>query len=126
MGRLEQEPAGQSYNKSAHRRQLRRRLPGRSEGAIEFKHANISAVMLELGDPYLHGYQLRNNLQRGVLVQVVQRQLARHRELDELALSAVERPALAAAPADFTRLLSDAPRAEIRRAGRVRPTCRQR
>ncbi len=29
--------------------------PGRSENAIEFKHGNISAVMLELGYPLIHG-----------------------------------------------------------------------
>lgn len=34
---------GQHYNKSAHRRTLMEQLDGRSEGAIELKHQNISA-----------------------------------------------------------------------------------
>lgn len=65
------ELAGQPFNKTAHRRQLQQRLPGRSSGSIEFKHANISAVMLELGYPYIRGYQPRSNFQRSVLVDAV-------------------------------------------------------
>lgn len=113
LAMLLQELAGQPYNKSAHRRQLQQRLPGRSEGSIEFKHANISAVLLELGYPYLRGYQPRSNVQRSVLVDVVQQQVVHHLQLDDLTLSAVERPAVAADHADFARVLSDAPRAEL-------------
>ena len=51
LSMLLQELAGQPYNKTAHRRLLRQRLPARSDGSIEFKHANISAVMLEMGYP---------------------------------------------------------------------------
>ena len=112
LAMLLQELAGQPCNKAAHRRQLRQRLPARSEGSIEFKHANISAVMLELGYPYIRGYQPRSNFQRDMLVEVVQRQVRDHRQLDDLALSAVERPAVAAEYADYARVLSAAPRAE--------------
>ena len=111
---LLRELAAQSYNKTAHRRQLRQRLAGRSDGAIEFKHANISAVMLELGYPYIRGYQPRSNFQRTLLVDVVQQLVDQHRSLDELTLSAVERPAVAADHTDFARVLSDAPRSEHR------------
>lgn len=110
---LLQELAGQPYNKSAHRRQLRHRLPARSDGSIEFKHANVSAVMLELGYPYISGYQPRSNFQRDELFEVVQRQVRRRRQLDDLTLSAVERPAVAAEHADFARVLSRAPRVEL-------------
>jgi hypothetical protein len=67
LAMLMRELAGQPSNKTAHRRQLQQVLPGRSEGSIEFKHANISAVMLELGYPYIRGYQPRSNFQRGML-----------------------------------------------------------
>ena len=107
------ELASQPFNKAAHRRQLRQRLSGRSEGSIEFKHANISAVMLELGYPYIRGYQPRSNFQRSALVPEVQAQVSGHRQLDDLTLSAVERPAVAADHADFARVLSDAPRAGL-------------
>ncbi|WP_353094703.1 DUF3883 domain-containing protein [Methylibium sp.] len=113
LAMLLQELAGQPYNKAAHRRQLQQQLPARSEGSIEFKHANISAVMLELGYPYIRGYQPRSNFQRDVLVDVVQQRVRHHRQLDDLTLSAVERPAVAAERADFERVLSEAPRAEL-------------
>ena len=113
LAMLLQELAGQPYNKAAHRRQLQQRLPARSEGSIEFKHANISAVMLELGYPYIRGYQPRSNFQRDVLVEVVQRHVPNHRELDDLTLSAVERPAVAGQHADFARVMSEVPRTDL-------------
>lgn len=107
------ELAAQPYNKTAHRRQLRERLPGRSDGSIEFKHANISAVLLELGYPYIRGYQPRSNFQRKLLVDVVQGHLDRQRQLDVLALDAAERPAVGADSPDFARVLTEAPRPEL-------------
>lgn len=109
LSMLMQELAGQPYNKTAHRRQLLQRLPGRSDGSVEFKHANISAVMLELGYPYIRGYQPRSNFQRSVLIDEVQRQVWGLRALDALTLSAVERPAVPADHVDFTKVLIDAP-----------------
>jgi hypothetical protein len=54
---LTAEPQGQHYSKAAHRRALRPLLdPRRTDSAIEFKHQNISAVMLGLGLPYICGY----------------------------------------------------------------------
>ena len=37
--------------------------PGRSEGSIEFKHQNVSGVLVELGLPYIEGYKPRSNYQ---------------------------------------------------------------
>ncbi len=54
---------GEPYNKKEHNRHLQSILRGRSAGAIEFKHANISAVLLELGFPYIDGYKPRANYQ---------------------------------------------------------------
>lgn len=109
---LTAELTGQPYNKAAHRRQLLQRLPGRSAGAVEFKHANISAAMLQLGFPYLKGYQPRSNFQRSVMLEVVSEQVSRHRLLDEAALSAVQRPAVVAEVADFSRVRAAAPQRE--------------
>jgi len=47
----------QSYNKAAHRRALRDRLESRSNGSIEYKHRNISGVLIEMGLPYIDGYK---------------------------------------------------------------------
>ena len=57
------ELAGQSCNKTAHRQALLQKIPSRNAGAIEFKHANISAAMIDLGFPYIRGYQPRSNYQ---------------------------------------------------------------
>lgn len=54
---LEQELRGERYSKAAARRGLHPHLPLRSEGAIEYKLQNISAVMIEMGYPYIAGYK---------------------------------------------------------------------
>ena len=61
---LTQELAGQVYNKTEHRRVLKRKLVERSDAAIELKHQNISAVLLMLGCPWISGYKPRSNFQR--------------------------------------------------------------
>jgi hypothetical protein len=60
---LEKELLGKEYSKADHRRSLAPKLGGRSDGAIEFKHANISAVLTSLGLPYIEGYKPRGNYQ---------------------------------------------------------------
>jgi hypothetical protein len=90
---LTMELTGQAYNKSEHRRALHQLLPGRPEGAIEFKHGNISAVMIELGYPYIRGYQPRKNFQRQALFDEVTRQIAARPQLEDAAMKAVELPA---------------------------------
>ena len=110
---LMSELAGQPFNKAAHRRQLQTQLPGRSEGSIEFKHANISAVMLELGYPYIRGYQPRMNFLQGMLFDVVQSLVGQRRELEDVTHSAVERPAVPADHADFAQVLSRVPQREL-------------
>jgi Domain of unknown function (DUF3883) len=107
------ELSGQSYNKAAHRRALLRHLPGRTDQAVEFKHANISAVMLELGYPYLRGYKPRSNFQRSRLLDEVEKQVARLPLLDEAAMVAVQQPAAMAECEDFSKVLAQAPRTEM-------------
>ena len=106
------ELTGQPYNKAAHRRDLLTRLDQRNDAAVEFKHCNISAVMLELGFPYLRGYKPRSNFQRSLLVAVVSEQVARHRVIDEATMSAVQRPVEPAEFTDFSKVQSDVPKRE--------------
>jgi hypothetical protein len=54
---------GESFNKREHNRRLQSLLKGRSAGSVEFKHANISAVLIEMGFPYVDGYKPRSNYQ---------------------------------------------------------------
>lgn len=74
---LEKHLLGRPYSKAEHRRALRPCLSNRSEGSIEYKHQNVSAVLLELGLPYIPGYKPAFNYQQQ-LKQVVLSYLAGH------------------------------------------------
>jgi hypothetical protein len=60
---LELELIGQDYSKAEHRRSLSKLLPARAEGSIEFKHQNISAILLGMGEPWIVGYKPAKNFQ---------------------------------------------------------------
>ena len=64
MRMLKLELAGEPYSKAEENRKLRMRLDGRSKGAVEFKHQNISAVLVELGWIPIVGYKPASNYQR--------------------------------------------------------------
>ena len=63
---LAEDIAGRSYNKAAHNRGLQQRI-GRGRGSIEFKHQNISAVLLGLGQPWIPGYKPAANFQNALV-----------------------------------------------------------
>ena len=67
--------AGRPYNKAEHRRALLPLLNDRSEGSVEFKHQNISAVLKGLGEDWIPGYKPAFNFQM-TLVDAVARWLA--------------------------------------------------
>lgn len=106
---LEHELRGEPYTKREHNRRLRQRLHGRSTGAIEFKHANISAILIELGFPYIDGYKPRTNYQELLRHEVAAR-LAGDAGLATAAVVAVESP-VHESPAvlDLTEILVSAP-----------------
>jgi len=60
---LAEELSGKPINKAMHRRALMSLLNNRTEGSVEFKHQNISAVLITLGQPYIKGYLPRFNYQ---------------------------------------------------------------
>jgi hypothetical protein len=103
------ELSGQAYNKTAHRRGLLERLNNRKESAIEFKHQNISAILIQLGCPYISGYKPRGNYQQ-LLREIVEDRIAQDQLLDSAALAATSAPAVAPLLADFSKLLVDPPR----------------
>lgn len=53
-----------AYSKAEHRGRLLPKLEGRSAPSVEFKHANISAILVEMYLPYIDGYKPRGNYQR--------------------------------------------------------------
>lgn len=54
---------GRRYSKAEHRRTLLPLLNERSEGSVEFKHQNISAVLKGLGEAWIPGYKPAFNFQ---------------------------------------------------------------
>jgi hypothetical protein len=62
---------GTPYNKAQHRRSLMRSV-NRPEKAIEFKHQNVSAVLLGLGHPWITGYKPARNFQLSLVDSVVE------------------------------------------------------
>ncbi len=76
---LRTELSGLPVVKAQHNERLRQFLRGRSKGAVEFKHANISAVLTLYGYPYIEGYKPRFNFQ-ALLEQGVLEYLEVHRD----------------------------------------------
>ena len=60
------EISGQPYSKAAHRRQMLTVI-NRPEGSIEFKHQNVSAILLGLGHPWIDGYKPASNFQASLV-----------------------------------------------------------
>jgi hypothetical protein len=69
------------YKKADHRRQILPLLNNRSEGSIEFKHQNISAILIKLGRPYINGYLPLYNYQN-LLEDEVADYLKHHSEIE--------------------------------------------
>ena len=64
---LEAEINGEPYVKAERRRALQPLLSGRSQSSIEFKHQNISAVLLGLGQPWIAGYKPASQFQTSLI-----------------------------------------------------------
>lgn len=62
MAMLANDLAGRSYSKAEHNRALQK-LVGRGRGSIEYKHQNISAVLMGLGKAWIPGYNPAFNYQ---------------------------------------------------------------
>ena len=76
---LAEERAGREYNKSEYRRGVITAI-GRKPGSIERKLQNVSAVLDEIGIPWIQGYKPLPHYQ-DALVAVVEQQLLRRPEL---------------------------------------------
>ena len=131
FGMLESELRGEPFNKTERRRQLRALLNSRSDGSVERKHQNISAILNELHIPYVRGYKPLSNYQQ-LLYEVVVERLAQSPALIEAIRMRVENPLATAASQPInlldrlvdrpirpesrprTSILADAPRARLR------------
>jgi hypothetical protein len=73
---LDDEALGRPFSKAEHNRLLQRNVD-RTKGSIEFKHQNISAVLLKLGLPRINGYLPAANYQKAI-VPAIDRYLSAH------------------------------------------------
>lgn len=96
------------YKKSEHRSALKKKLNGRSDASIEFKHQNITAVLLDIKVPFIAGYKPRWNYQK-LLVPVIVQYLDGHDfwkvNFEQFTETAVELPA----KVDFAKWLAPVP-----------------
>lgn len=105
---LLQELSSQSYNKTSHRKLLSKKLNDRSDGSIERKHQNISAIMIELGCPYISGYKPLGNYQ-ALLRDLVEQRISTDPVFDHVALTASSLPAVAPINDSYSGLLVEPP-----------------
>src|ERR1700683_2281761 len=68
--------SGQPYVKARHSAALMAKI-GRTHRSVEFKHQNISAVMDELGMPWIPGYKPKRNYQNAIF-DAIDRYLTKH------------------------------------------------
>jgi hypothetical protein len=109
LSMLASELSGTPYNKAAHRRKLLPLLNGRSEQSIEFKHANISAALLDAGFPYISGYKPRSNYQ-ALLAEVLAERMTGAAQLQEVAAADADRPMVVPEVDDILAVLTAAPK----------------
>jgi Protein NO VEIN, C-terminal len=87
---LNKEVCGEKLNKAEHYRNLMPLLNGRNRRAIESKHRNITAILLEMGQRYITGLSPLANYQRQ-LKKVVQAYIAGNQgEFERLVATAEE------------------------------------
>lgn len=108
---LDKELREEPYSKSEHRKRLRRVLDRRSDGAVEFKHQNISAVLIELGLPYVEGYKPARNYQ-DLLFEVINDRIRGASGLLSVVGEEVDRPARVPDVEDILSRMVGAPRSE--------------
>ena len=106
---LQAELRGEPYNKTEHRGHLMRLLHDRSDGAVERKHQNISAILVELGYPYIDGYKPLRNYQQ-LLYDVVAERVAGDSGLQEIVALGVVQPAELPEIEDILSALEDPPK----------------
>ena len=117
---LDHELRGRGYNKSAHRRRLAELLNNRTDGAVERKHQNISAILIELGFVYVLGYKPLRNYQQ-LLFETVANRLAQSQSLADVVRQQVSEPAPVPTVDDILASLVDPPVPDADRA-RYRPS----
>ena len=113
---LAREIRGERVNKARHNRELQEQLDGRSRSAVEFKHRNISAVLIAEGFPYIDGYKPLRNVQAELRTVV----RGRIREIADLIRADVEEPQVPVVVGDVLGIEVDPPDPSEREIGERR------
>ena len=98
----------QPYNKTAHRRALAPLLNNRSDGSIERKHQNISAILIERNMPYISGYKPLSNYQT-LLRESVEDHVLDHPDVERLVALDVEQAVDVPSTENILEMLEAAP-----------------
>ncbi len=91
---LRAELSGEAYVKSRHSTALMAKI-GRTHRSVEFKHQNISAVLDELGMPWIPGYKPKLNFQNAIF-DAIDRYLTTHPGMLEPVVTSQPAPTLPA------------------------------
>lgn len=112
---LSAELGGRAYVKSHHSKALMEQI-GRTHRSVEFKHQNISAVLDELGMPWIEGYKPKRNYQNAIFDAIDRYLSVRQSELSLSANAAEDAaptlPALFVAAPDLKERFERPPRLE--------------
>ncbi|MHC2280409.1 hypothetical protein ACVME8_007052 [Bradyrhizobium diazoefficiens] len=122
---LAEERAGREYNKSEYRRGVIAAI-GRKPGSIERKLQNVSAVLDEIGVPWIQGYKPLPHYQ-DAMVAVVEQQLQRHPELFMIGVGPLgvrDESDILVAPPDLNNDPEHRPAAIRRLVGKFDPAAR--
>lgn len=111
---LYKQESGLDYNKTEHRHRLAQLLNRRSDGAIEYKHQNISAVLRDMGFPWILGYKPMGNYQQ-LLYDVVLNRFQANQALEDIVSVQVDQPAVMPVLDDILGALVDPPPASPER-----------
>jgi hypothetical protein len=116
---LELEVRGDAFNKAERNAELRKKLTRRSKSSVELKHQNISAILDELGLPFIRGYKPRGNVQE-LLREVVREQVDSQQNR---LVSVIDNLEAASLPSErnYVGVLVDPPRPEYVAGISVRP-----
>jgi len=106
------ELSGQAYSKTVHRKALLAKLNNRTDGSVERKHQNISAVLLMHGWPRISGYKPLGNFQQ-LLAEVIVERVKSDKSAERAAETAADIPAVAPIAVDFASVFVSPPKLEV-------------
>lgn len=107
----------EKYNKTSHRKSLLPLLNNRSDGSVEFKHQNISAVLFKMSLPYIKGYKPRFNYQKETLEKAITDYILKHklslkRDFESFSESVIRRK-YSKTIIDFSTIVNEEPATSI-------------